>query len=42
MIEKLTLADIAESYALAVLVDPFDRLIVGTANRLRRPSIDHP
>ena len=32
LIEPLTWADIAEAYALAVLVDPFDRLIVGTAN----------
>ena len=34
-----TWADIAEAYALAVLIDPFDRLIVGTANRLHCPLI---
>jgi len=39
LIEPLTWADIAEAYALAVLVDPFDRLIVGTANRLHCPLI---
>ena len=39
LIEPLTWADIAEAYALAVLVDPFDRPIVGTANRLHCPLI---
>jgi PIN domain nuclease of toxin-antitoxin system len=39
VVEPLTWEDIAEAYALTVLVDPFDRLIAGTANRLRCPLI---
>lgn len=39
LVEPLTWEDVAAAYALAVLVDPFDRLIVGTANRLRCPLI---
>jgi PIN domain nuclease of toxin-antitoxin system len=39
LIEPLTWEDIAEAYALTALVDPFDRLITGTAKRLRCPLI---
>ncbi|MGH7966565.1 MAG: type II toxin-antitoxin system VapC family toxin [Candidatus Binatia bacterium] len=39
IVEPLTWEDIAQAYTLAALVDPFDRLIVGTANRLRCPLI---
>ena len=39
IVESLTWEDIAEARALARLVDPFDRLIAGTANRLRCPLI---
>jgi PIN domain nuclease of toxin-antitoxin system len=39
IIEPLTWEDIEEARSLAVFVDPFDRLIAGTANRLRCPLI---
>lgn len=39
VVEPLTWEDIAEASALTVLVDPFDRLIAGTANRLHCPLI---
>ncbi len=41
LVEPLTWADIAEAHVLTALVDPFDRLIAGTANRLRCPLITH-
>lgn len=39
IVEPLTWEDIIQAYTVAALVDPFDRLIVGTANRLRCPLI---
>ncbi len=39
LIVPLTWEDIAEAYALTALVDPFDRLIAGTAKRLHCPLI---
>jgi PIN domain nuclease of toxin-antitoxin system len=39
IVESLTWEDIVEARSLAALVDPFDRLIAGTANRLRCPLI---
>ena len=39
IIEPLTWEDIEEARSLTSLVDPFDRLIAGTANRLRCPLI---
>lgn len=39
IVESLSWADIAEAHALSLLIDPFDRLIVGTANRLGCPLI---
>ena len=39
IIEPLTWEDIEEARSLTALVDPFDRLIAGTANRLRCPLI---
>lgn len=39
IIEPLTWEDVEEARSLATLVDPFDRLIAGTANRLRCPLI---
>jgi PIN domain nuclease of toxin-antitoxin system len=41
MIEPLTWEDIDEARSLATLIDPFDRLIAGTANRLQCPLITH-
>jgi PIN domain nuclease of toxin-antitoxin system len=38
-IEPLVWADVREARALAALVDPFDRLIAGTAIRLDAPLI---
>jgi len=39
IVEPLTWEDIIQAYTLVTLVDPFDRLIVGTANRLCCPLI---
>jgi len=39
IVEPLTWEDIEEARSLAALIDPFDRLIAGTANRLRCPLI---
>lgn len=39
IVEPLTWEDIEEARALVQLRDPFDRLIAGTANRLRCPLI---
>ncbi len=39
IIEPLLWEDIEESRAVAALIDPFDRLIAGTANRLQCPLI---
>jgi PIN domain nuclease of toxin-antitoxin system len=39
LIESLTWEDVEEARALRALVDPFDRLIAGVANRLQCPLI---
>lgn len=39
LIEPLTWEDVEEARALQALVDPFDRLIAGVANRLQCPLI---
>ena len=39
IVEPLTWEDIVEARSLRALVDPFDRIIAGTANRLRCPLI---
>ncbi len=39
VVEPLTWEDIEEAQSLQALVDPFDRLLAGTANRLNCPLI---
>jgi PIN domain nuclease of toxin-antitoxin system len=39
IVEPLTWDDIEDAQSLQAFVDPFDRLIAGTANRLRCPLI---
>ena len=39
VVESLTWGDVEEAQSLQALVDPFDRLLAGTANRLHCPLI---